>query len=211
MSDLPEADLEALYEYLLSETSPEHSMLLSDLDGFLTGIVVGPELVPPGEWFPVIWSGEEPAFDSERQMTSVLGTIMARYNEIADTMNTEPDRFEPIIYESPEGYPIVTDWAMGFLDAIKLRRRSWDPLFRHRRAKILLVPIVILGDEDDFFEHHPSPHEMAFYADAPELVRNSVIGIHEFWRNRRPTGQKPRPRRQRTDRVRMQRSPPGRG
>ncbi len=200
MSDLPEADLKALDEYLLSETSPANSMLLSDLDGFLTGIVVGPELVPPSEWFPVIWSGEEPRFDSESQMRNIIGTIMNRYNEIVHAMNDDPDSFEPIIYEGSEGFPIVTDWAAGFLDAIKLRKRAWDPLFRHRRAKMLLVPLVILGDDDDFFRHHPSPHEMAFYADAPDLVRHSVVGICEFWRNRRPARQKPHPRRPRADR-----------
>ena len=37
-------DLDALDdEYLMSDHSPDDSMGLSDLDGFLTGVVVGPE------------------------------------------------------------------------------------------------------------------------------------------------------------------------
>ena len=35
-------DLDALDDYLLSDGAPGDSMGLSDLDGFLTGIVVGP-------------------------------------------------------------------------------------------------------------------------------------------------------------------------
>ena len=33
--------------------APDDGMGLSDLDGFLTGIVVGPELILPSEWLPV--------------------------------------------------------------------------------------------------------------------------------------------------------------
>ena len=39
-------DLKALDEYLISDDSPENCMQLSDLDGFLTAIVVGPETHP---------------------------------------------------------------------------------------------------------------------------------------------------------------------
>ena len=47
-------DLDALDAWLLSEDSPETSMVLSDMDGFLTGIIVGPEPIPPTEWLALI-------------------------------------------------------------------------------------------------------------------------------------------------------------
>ena len=42
-----EFDLKSLDEYLMSDLSPQNCMQLSDLDGFLTAIVVGPELIQP--------------------------------------------------------------------------------------------------------------------------------------------------------------------
>jgi uncharacterized protein len=39
--------LEELARYLVSDLSPDDCFGLSDLDGFLTGIVVGPELITP--------------------------------------------------------------------------------------------------------------------------------------------------------------------
>ena len=39
-------DLAALDDYLMSDHAPDDCMGLSDLDGFLTGVVVGPELIP---------------------------------------------------------------------------------------------------------------------------------------------------------------------
>ena len=49
--------LNTLDAFLSSDESPPDSMMLSDVDGFLTAIAVGPELVMPSEWLPVIWGG----------------------------------------------------------------------------------------------------------------------------------------------------------
>jgi uncharacterized protein len=47
-------DLDALDNYLMSDHVPDDSMGLSDLDGFLTDIVVGPVPILPNEWLPVV-------------------------------------------------------------------------------------------------------------------------------------------------------------
>src|SRR5215203_1883992 len=47
-----DADLDLLDAYLLSDQSPPECMMLSDLDGFLTAVAIGPELVMPSEWLP---------------------------------------------------------------------------------------------------------------------------------------------------------------
>ena len=70
-----EPDLKALDEYLMSDESPENCMQLSDLDGFLTAIVVGPELIQPSEWMPVVWGGESPEFADEAQATTIMGAL----------------------------------------------------------------------------------------------------------------------------------------
>jgi hypothetical protein len=72
-------DLEMLDGFLLSESALPNGMALSDLDGFLTGIAVRPELVMPSEWLPVIWGGEEPAFADQDEAQAVLGAVMGRY------------------------------------------------------------------------------------------------------------------------------------
>src|SRR3954470_23245190 len=62
-------DLDLLDRYLLSDEAPDNGMALSDLDGFLTGILVGPELIIPSEWLPHIWGGEPPKFANDRAGT----------------------------------------------------------------------------------------------------------------------------------------------
>lgn len=190
----PEIDLEALDAYLLSDISPEGCMLLSDLDGFLTGIAVGPESIPESEWLPVIWAGKEPEFESEQQMQTVLGTIMGRYNQIAATIDAES--FAPIFDHNLNGDLIITDWAGGFIDAIILRSNAWKPLLEHHRAKLLLEPLIILGDEDDFFGRATPEIERRFYASQPKVISVCVVGIYNFWRDWE-SHQKPHPRRNR--------------
>ena len=76
---LDRVDLEALDQFLMSERSPPQSMMLSDLDGFLTGIAVGPELVLPSQWLPLVFGGDAPEFADEAEAKAILGAIMGRY------------------------------------------------------------------------------------------------------------------------------------
>jgi uncharacterized protein len=117
-------DLDALGDYLMSDHAPDDSMGLSDLDGFLAGIVVGAELIMPSEWLPVIWGGGEPEFQTEAEMRTVLGTIMGRYNEIIACLDSDPEGFEPIFLEGAEDEVIASDWAAGFLDAVAPRPKA---------------------------------------------------------------------------------------
>jgi uncharacterized protein len=166
-------------------------MGLSDLDGFLTGIVVGPELILPSEWLPVIWGGEEPGFQSEAQMRTVLGTIMGRYNEIVACFEVDFDEFDPIFWEGAEGEVIASDWAGGFLDAVALRPEAWKPLIEHDRTGILIVPLLLLNGDIAFNSAPAGPlTEEEFYAEAPDMIPTCIASIREFWRHHKP---KPKP------------------
>jgi uncharacterized protein len=162
----------------MSDHAPDDSMGLSDLDGFLTGIVVGPELILPSEWLPVIWGGEEPMFQTEHETRAVLGTIMGRYNEIVACLDTDPDDFDPIFLEGPEGEVIASDWAGGFLDAVALRPIAWKPLMEHDRAGILMAPLFLLNGD---MEIDDAADENELMAEASDIIPTCISGIHAFW------------------------------
>jgi uncharacterized protein len=172
-------DLDALDDYLMSDHAPDDSMGLSDLDGFLTGIAVGPELILPSEWLPVNWGGEEPQFETEDEMRTVLGSIMGRYNEIVACLDTDPDDFDPILLEGPEGEVIASDWAGGFLDAVALRPTAWKPLIESD-AGILMAPLFLLNGD---IEIDDVADEDNLLAQASDMIPTCIAGIHEFWRN----------------------------
>lgn len=190
-------DLRELAQYLDSDSSPHDCTGLSDLDGFLTGIVVGPEPIMPSEWLPVIWGNEEPIFESAEHMEAMISLIMGRYNEVVSGFNADLEKFEPIFWKRPTGVVIVTDWAGGFLDAIEIRRVAWEPLFGHRRAKVLLEPLLILGvDEERDAERGAGDRWKEFYAQAPSVIPNRIVGIYTFWKDHHAR-RRPQPRRDR--------------
>ena len=182
-------DLDALDDYLMSDHAPDDSMGLSDLDGFLTGIVVGPELILPSEWLPVIWGGEEPEFETEAEMRTVLSTIMGRYNEIITCLDSEAENFEPIFLEGPEDGVIASDWAAGFLDAVSLRPLAWGPLIEDDRAGILMAPLFLLNGDMEIGDGAADEHELL--AEASDMIPTCVAGIQEFW-NKNGSHRKPR-------------------
>ncbi len=52
---------------LLLDLPTGEGMLMAELDGYLAGIIVSPELVSPGDWLKLVWGGDgadaSPAFD----------------------------------------------------------------------------------------------------------------------------------------------------
>jgi uncharacterized protein len=180
-------DLEALDSFLISDGAPLDSMTLSDLDGFLTGIAVGPELVLPSEWLPLVWGGDAPEFADESEARVILGAVMGRYNEILHRIAT--GTVDPIFWEDRDGTIIALDWAEGFLQAIMLRADAWGPLFKSKRDGQLLFPILALcSDEDDeSLLGLPPDEEDRIIDEAAEFIPACVLAIAAHWRRRGPT------------------------
>jgi uncharacterized protein len=172
-------DLEALDDYLMSDHAPDDSMGLSELDGFLTGIVVGPELIPPSEWLPAVWGGTEPAFESEAETRTVLGSIMGRYNEIVTSLKGNSDALDPMFWEGPEGEVIASDWAGGFLDAVALRSGAWRPLLDDDGAKQLMAPMFVLAGDITMTDDLTDEDELM--AAAAEMIPECIANIRAFW------------------------------
>jgi uncharacterized protein len=189
----PPIDLDGLSEYLLSDAAPPDCMDLSQLDGFLTGVVIGPEMVLPSEFLPVVWAGGEPDFASMAQAESVLGAILGRYNEIATGMAAEPAEYAPIFWQDEAGTTITEDWAVGFMQAVSLRSEAWEAALMDDDTAPLLVPIGIIAGmaapevglrdidlSDTFLDE--------LMAQAPGLLPTCVLGLQAFWADRAAAG-----------------------
>ncbi|TAN58247.1 MAG: YecA family protein [Magnetospirillum sp.] len=177
-----EADMEALDEFLMSDQSPPDCMMLCDLDGFLTGIAIGPELIMPSEWLPVVWGGEEPVFDDAAQAQAVIGTIMTRYNEILGQV--ADGAVAPIIMETPGGDVIAADWAEGFMQAVSMRPFAWEKLFSSEKDMPIMLPIMALCCDEDGepLLSLPQDVEDRLFAEAGDLIPACVLDIADYWR-----------------------------
>lgn len=182
-------DLDTLEAYLSSDGSPEDCMDLSELDGFLAGLVAGPEAVPPGEWLPMIWDQQEPVFADADQANAVLGAILGRYNEIVDSLDAEPSDYEPIFWEDYAGATVVEDWAIGFMQAVQLRQALWEPVLSDDDSAMLLIPIAAIAglaipNADDDELSLPDVVMDKLIEEAPDVLPSCVLGLRMFWRDR---------------------------
>jgi len=181
-------DINELEEFLMSDATGDEAMLLPDLDGFLTGIAVGPEMIMPSEWLPKIL-GRESRFASEQQAQSVYGAIMEWYNGILHTLQNAPEEYEPFLYDNHKGDPVFSDWAWGFLAAMDLRPAAWDPMFNSEDNKHYLYPITAhLPDETGggFIIGEDAYEELyALMTGNEAMLADCVVGIARFWKQAR--------------------------
>src|SRR3546814_19665219 len=78
----------------------EDGMLLSELDGYLTGLIVSPDLVPQSKWLNKAWGDAPPKFNSTADMQTFLDLPMCHYNDLIEGL-AHPEIYEPVSYHAP--------------------------------------------------------------------------------------------------------------
>jgi uncharacterized protein len=115
--------LRQLDDFLLSEAAGDEAMLLSELDGYLAGLIVCPELIMPSEWMPVIWGDDGPEFEDERQAQAIINLIMGHYNDIVRGLDR--GRHRPLYDIDADDSILWETWIEGFWQAVQLRPEAW--------------------------------------------------------------------------------------
>jgi uncharacterized protein len=113
---------------ILADLPVEDPILLTELDGYLTAIVVAPEPSSIESWLPPLWGGtygETPPFEHPVDAQLFGDMVLARHNEIERDLGRS--KFQPI-YDVDErsGDIVWEDWIGGFEMAIVLRTESWS-------------------------------------------------------------------------------------
>ena len=130
----------------------DDAMLLEELDGFIAGLLICPELIKPSEWLPVVWGSEEdePDFDSLDHLNRALGLVMEHYNDVARTLIERPDRYGPLFaVDKRHNETLWEIWVAGFEKAVKLRPAAWQKLLTadHETAQAM-SGLLTLADVD---------------------------------------------------------------
>ncbi|MBW6524662.1 UPF0149 family protein [Sphingomonas sp. RHCKR47] len=133
----------------------EEPLLLTELDGFLTGLLIFPEEIPTDEWMSVIWGAETdgvPPFDDPIDVQWFVDAVTARRREIARDL--DHGRLRPIIdVDERNGEALWEYWVDGLSDAISLRPEVWDALARLEPweaplGRLALLLAVARGESD---------------------------------------------------------------
>jgi uncharacterized protein len=183
---LSNEEIHELDIFLMSDATPDECMDIVALDGFLTALAIGPELVSPSVWLPLVWGGEkELVFESSAQAGRIFGILMRRFNDICRMFGENATGFEPLLYTREvdgETEWIGEDWCAGFMEAVVLDFDDWQPLFDDKAGCALLAPILTLGTEVGWEELDASADPEAESEAALEALGPSVEAIAAYWR-----------------------------
>lgn len=128
-----ENDLDRLEALIFALPQENFPMTLSELDGYITGILVCPEMIAPSEWLPLIWGEAGDAqFPDLKVAQETTEAVMAHYNVIARNLSEE-GWLAPIYEIDPNSDETLWEpWIDGFAAAQSLRPEAWGAL--HDRA-----------------------------------------------------------------------------
>lgn len=186
---LSDQETDELAEFLVSEAAPEGTMDISTLDGFLTAIVIGPEVVLPSRWIPLVWGDAEgPEFETLQQAERLFSLLMRHMNSIAADFQVMPELFEPLFYEEKKDGKsrwIVDEWCSGFMIAVG---EFWS---EEARARMVLEgaewikPIYLFGTEQGQEVVEDLIDDEKHYDEWVGQIVPALAQIHAFWRERR--------------------------
>ncbi|GLH76043.1 hypothetical protein SSBR45G_09510 [Bradyrhizobium sp. SSBR45G] len=108
----------------------EGAMVLEELDGFVAGLLVSPQAIPPGEWFARAMGlsrARRSPFADLDHANRVLGLVMDYHNAVALTLAREPEQYQPLFSVDPSNGDVIWElWIDGFAAAADLRPEAWS-------------------------------------------------------------------------------------
>jgi uncharacterized protein len=177
MQNIPR-HLKRLDDMLASLPADSEVMLVSEIDGFLAGVLVCPDLIMPGEWLPlVLGSGEEdaaPVFEDVEHAEQFLEVLMEHYNAIADGLRS--GRYAPVLEVDARQDEILWElWIGGFEAAMWLRPDSFAAILEgDEETRAGLSGLLLLIDIAYGRSNLPEQEVQELTEQVPDLIRTCI-------------------------------------
>lgn len=104
---------------------------VSELDGFLTAIIMGPQEVTPTVWLPAIWGGMQnmPQWEDQAKSESFMQLCIRMQSEVTTMFANNPKEYAALFGAAEideQEVNIVDKWCSGFMRGVTLG--SWAEL-----------------------------------------------------------------------------------
>lgn len=139
--------------FLASPAAPATAMRPLELEGYMTGLIVAPDLVPPSLWIDALWGEDEPVFDTIDQFQTVLDSVMNYHNALIDIIDRKGADWRPMFMDKNGTADLekTTIWVRGFWQAMAAVPASWSALAEDERTQILVEPFATFVDLDTLY------------------------------------------------------------
>lgn len=172
--------LDQLDAHLAALPEESYAMSVSELDGYVTGLLACPADIPVEDWLPAVW-GEagEAGFASAEAAAETKAAVLSHYDTIAAALK-ESSWIEPIYEMDPETEEIIWGpWVDGFTRALRLRAEVWQQIIEttdeETRAGLLyLMALQDINEGESEFEDEELDQ---IDAEAPDTIPESIEAI----------------------------------
>ena len=185
---LTDAELARL-DALLESIGPETSMTLEELDGFFAALACCTERVPMDEYLPLVLGleGDDPVPDNA-EVAELCKLLEVHWLAVVGQLY-EAQGFAPVLSYDEHGVAQGNAWAIGFLRGMSMRPDAWSALDDDEEAVDILDPMMRLAEEVEPGEGEPGEAvEVIPEKERPDVIEamfDSVMDIHEFFREKR--------------------------
>ena len=181
-------ELETLATLLHDLPIENDGMTVAELDGFVAGLLVCPDMIMPSEWLPVVWGDDVvESFKDEEHLKTTLNAVMDHYNRIAQLLASSPDDYQALFGVDPNSDETLWEpWISGFECAMQLRPDSWDDIVDSEddEAASCISMIVALHEIDQGTSELPEKSIVELDEVAPDYIADIVITLNEWTKAR---------------------------
>jgi uncharacterized protein len=146
---LSDREFDRLSDFL--DSVPDNqAMTIEEMDGFFCALIVGPDVVMPSEYLPVLLGGEPGntgAFRSAEEANEMLPLLMRYWNSIVASLQ-RLGVYEPLFDDADTRGVVGRLWAKGFMQGVDLRREGWRELLGAENSGDLMMIAVVAGELD---------------------------------------------------------------
>lgn len=131
----------SLWRFLEQVLVPAGGLGPESLDGFLMALVIGPDLVPPSRYLPLVKGRHD--FQTLEEAQNFMTLLLKRWNHLA--LSFVDGRMPKLWLLDARPAHKGTAWCRGFLEASKLWNGGWAAVQRNPALKPFLPGIEALG------------------------------------------------------------------
>lgn len=179
-----ESDIDFVGDMLMKYGNDDSILDVSELDGFLTAIVSGPNMILPSQWLPEVWGGADhsPAWESEQEVNRFMGTVMAMMNSSASCLVDAPEEFTAMFNINQAAEPeviVAEEWCFGYMRGVRLG--DWPEL--PDEINTWLEAIALHGLEENF----PVLEQLTLeeHQQTVTEIEPAARKLHKYWLDKR--------------------------
>lgn len=155
---------------------------VSELDGFLTAILMGPQEITPVIWLPAIWGGMQnmPQWEDQAKAERFMQLCTQMQNEVSTMLANNPKDYAALFGAAEidgQEMNIVDKWCSGFMRGVTLG--NWTELPEDIQPWLNIIALIGLIENQAVL----SAMDERDYQSTIQNIEPAVRALYFYWQS----------------------------